>query len=291
MRVLITGARGMLGADVGKHFAECGHCVTRATRSDFDLTDYTATERFVLSAGPDLVIHTAAYTDVDGCERDPDRAFRNNALASQSIALACANSGAKLAAVSTDFVFDGEKSAPYHEYDSTHPLSVYGESKLAGEALVSRWCSSHFIVRTSWLFGTNGPCFPSKLLDAAATKDVLSVVSDQVGTPTFTRDLAAAIEDIASTCPYGVYHVANDGVCSRFEFAKEIISLAGLSRIVEPIDSSAWKSPARRPKNSALRSLVREALRRPQMRPWQEALESYMAERSRSAATQDTSAG
>src|SRR5579884_4068506 len=211
MRILVTGGRGMLGSDVCRCFAERGDEVTPVTTDDFDIADAKRTRDAVLAAKPDVVVHTAAFTDVDGCERNPDEAYRVNALGTWSVASACAEAGAKLIHISTDFVFDGEKAEPYTEFDAPNPLGVYGASKLAAENLARTACARHFIVRSSWLFGPHGKCFPKVILRAAETKSELTVVADQRGTPTYTPDLAAALTGLPELELYGTYHIVNGG--------------------------------------------------------------------------------
>ena len=269
----------MLGTDVCARFAAAGHAITPMTRAEFDIADPTATQTALANAQPDLVIHTAAYTDVDGCERNPDEAYRINALGAWSVASACNRLDAPLVAISTDFVFDGRKTEPYTEFDAPHPLGVYGASKLAGENLVRRVCPKHYIVRTSWLFGAHGKCFPSAILKAAETRRELSVVADQTGIPTYVVDLADALVDLVETPLYGTYHLANAGECTWHGFAEAILAEAGRPDVlVKPIRSEEWPSPTRRPKYSVLRPYARELMGKPPLRPWREALQAFLRE-------------
>lgn len=277
MRVLVTGGRGMLGTDVCRAFAGAGHEVLPVTSADFDIADTAATKKALSDARPELVVHTAAFTDVDGCERDPDMAYRINALGSWNVAVACSALSATLIHISTDFVFDGEKGEPYTEFDQTHPLGAYGASKLAAEELVAAHCPRHFIVRSSWLFGPNGKCFPKVILRLAETRNELTVVADQIGTPTYTPDLAQALLDLPASGLYGLYHIVNSGSCSWHDLAQAVLQEAGRSDItVRPIRSEEWPSPTRRPKYSVLRPYVRELQGIPPLRPWQEALKDFM---------------
>ena len=184
MRTMVTGGRGMLGSDVCSRFQAEGHEVLPVSTEDFDLSNASEVISAVAQFRPQLIIHTAAYTDVDGCERDPDRAYRVNATGTWNIAAAAADVDAALVVISTDFVFDGVKAQPYTEFDATNPLGVYGASKLAGESMAARVCPRTYTVRTSWLYGAHGKCFPSTILQHAATKPELKIVSDQVGSPT-----------------------------------------------------------------------------------------------------------
>lgn len=269
----------MLGTDVCRAFTAAGHEVTPATSADFDIADTLATRRGILDARPDVVVHTAAYTDVDGCERDPDTAYRVNALGTWNIACACAEHSAKLIHISTDFVFDGEKNAPYIEWDQPNPLGVYGASKLAAEKLVLAHCPKSYVVRSSWLFGPHGKCFPKVILRLAETRTELTVVADQIGTPTYTPDLASALLQLLETPLYGVYHIVNSGSCSWHDLAHAVLAEAGRGDIaVKPIKSEEWPSPTRRPKYSVLRPYARELQGIEPLRPWQAALKDFMRE-------------
>jgi len=276
MKVLVTGAAGMLGTDLCEALRP-GHSVVPIDLPDLDLTDTARTRDFVRRTAPDFVCHAAAWTDVDGCEREPDRAFRHNGLATWNVAAACAEAGCPLLYVSTDFVFDGEKAAPYTEYDDPRPLGAYGASKLAGERHVRELVPRHFIVRTAWLFAAHGKNFVLSIL-RKAREPVLRVVGDQVGSPTCAGDLADAIaRHIVDSQLYGTYHITNAGSCSWAELAAEALRLAGSDARVEPISWRDWPSPTRRPANSTLRHLALELQGRDDIRPWQEALAEVVA--------------
>lgn len=244
-----------------------------------DITDTAQVMDMIGAEKPDAVIHPAAYTDVDGCERDPDKAYKVNGLGTWNIAAACARNDAVMVYVSTDFVFDGEKGDRYTEYDATNPLGHYGASKLAGEMHVRTVCPRHFITRTAWLYGQYGKNFPYSIMNAAKTRKELKVVSDQIGTPTFTVDLASTIRDLVTGSPlYGTYHVTNDGSCSWYDFAKEILRLAGITDVeVKPILAEEWPSPTKRPKYSVLRNYSLELQGRDNLRPWEEALKDFIS--------------
>jgi dTDP-4-dehydrorhamnose reductase len=253
MRVLVTGARGMLGTDVCSEFRRRGHEVIEADIAEFDIADAQATHAFATNCRPGLIVHCAAFTDVDGCERTPEIAFRVNATGSESIAVAANSVGARLIAISTDFVFDGEKREPYAESDPMRPLSVYGKSKAEGEDRVRKRCANHQIVRTSWLYGRHGKCFPQTILAAARSRSELRVVSDQTGCPTFAGDLASALAELATIDATGTFHVSNSEPCTWFEFARFALDQAGREDVtVTPIASSEWPTPAVRPKYSVL---------------------------------------
>jgi dTDP-4-dehydrorhamnose reductase len=285
MRIMITGAEGMLGTEMVARL--CGeHEVIGVDVGDFDITDFAATEAAIAAARPDLVCHCAAYTDVDGCERDPDRAFRVNALGTWNVVAACgAAASAAMVYISTDFVFDGEKSEPYTEYDEPRPLGAYAASKLAGERHVRELVGRHFIIRSAWLYAAHGRNFvlsilrKAKELAATAAEPAVRVVADQVGSPTAAGDLADAIaRHIVDSRLYGTYHITNAGSCSWAEFAAEALRLANLPVRVEPISCKDWPSPTRRPAYSVLRRLNLELQGRDDMRPWQEALADVIAQ-------------
>ena len=289
MKVLVTGANGMLGIDVTAMLEEAGHEVIRTDVGqregmqvkpwvNLDITNTESVSTALTELKPDFVFHGAAYTDVDGCERNPDLAYKINGLGTWNLAAFCGSNKIKMIYISTDFVFDGEKTTPYTEFDAPNPLSHYGASKLSGERFVAQLCREHFILRTSWLFGVHGPSFPAKMLELAKTRPELSVVVDQVGSPTHTRDLARiAIANLNSPL-YGTYHVSNSGSCSWYEFAKKAIELAGISGVeIHPRPASTWPSPTKRPAYSVMRRYALELQGRDDLKPWEEALEDFLA--------------
>ncbi len=244
-----------------------------------NIADVEAVFRVVEKNRPDLVIHCAAMTDVDGCERDPDSAYRVNALGTLNLACACAAQNAAIAYVSTDYVFDGEKGEPYTEFDAPNPIGVYGASKLAGERAIAQLCPKHYIVRTSWVFAPHGKNFALTMLRLSETKDELTVVADQVGSPTYARDLAGFLASLAGSPLYGTYHYTNAGSCSWHEFACSIIEAAGREHVrVVPIRTEDWPTPTRRPKFSALRRYRLELMGRDNARPWQHAVTEFISE-------------
>lgn len=293
MRVLVTGANGMLGIDLCVMLEAAGHEVVRTDVSaregmnvpawrSLDITDTAAVAGCITQMKPDAVIHSAAYTNVDGCERDPDLAYRINAFGSWNLAAACGEKDIPLLYISTDFVFDGEKKAPYTEFDATNPLSHYGASKLAGEKLVAQLCRKHFIVRTAWLFGIHGPSFPAKMIERAQTNPELSVVCDQVGCPTHTRDLSKVLISLLHSPLYGTYHVTNSGSCSWYEFAKKSLEQAGLAHIqVHPMPADKWPSPTKRPAYSVLRHYSLELQGRDNLPNWEDAVAEFISLRSK----------
>ncbi|MBI1850945.1 MAG: dTDP-4-dehydrorhamnose reductase [Planctomycetes bacterium] len=281
-RVLITGAAGMLGRRLVEAF-ESGWSVVPATRRDMDVTDLDASRRFVKEAAPHVVIHAAAYTDVDGCEKDPDRARRTNGIGTRNVAIATRDSGADLLYVSSDFVFDGTQSGAYHEWDAPRPISVYGESKLWGEHFVRDLLTRFWIVRTQWVFGPDGKNFVDTIRTRAGTTGELHVVNDQRGSPTYTVDLASEIRRIVDSGGHGVYHVSNGGECTWHEFAVEIVKQAGLKNVrVLEIGSAELARPARRPTNSVLANTHLELTIGRHMRPWRDALAHYLQQKTES---------
>jgi dTDP-4-dehydrorhamnose reductase len=277
MKLLVTGAKGLLGTEVCAVLNR-RHDVRGVDIADFDIADLAATRAAFAAARPEMVVHCAAWTDVDGCERDPRQAFAQNARGTWNVAAACAQLGPALVYLSTDFVFDGEKREPYTEFDQPNPLSVYGASKLAGEQAVRSLVPHHYIVRTAWLYGRHGRSFVRTILEAAKESDELRVVADQFGSPTYARDLAGAIAElvVSGRVVPGTYHLVNAGACSWAELAAEALRLAGSKARVTPIRASEWPSPTRRPANSALRSHWLELQGLSPLRPWQEALADFV---------------
>ncbi|MDE7299746.1 MAG: dTDP-4-dehydrorhamnose reductase [Lachnospiraceae bacterium] len=252
MRVLVTGATGQLGSDVVKCLQERGAECLGAGSADFDITDAEATRRFITAYRPDAVINCAAYTNVDGAETDEARCRAINADGAANVAAACAACGSKLLHISTDYVFPGEGEQYYDTDDATGAACVYGRTKYEGELAVQAAMSRYFIIRISWVFGKNGKNFVKTMLRLGAEREEVRVVCDQIGSPTYTGDLALLLADMAATEKYGVYHATNEGVCSWAEFAGEIFRQAGLPARVVPIPTSEYPSAAKRPMNSRM---------------------------------------
>jgi dTDP-4-dehydrorhamnose reductase len=275
MKLLITGASGMLGTDVQTAARAADVEVVALTRADLDISDRHAVTTAIAAVSPDAVINCAAYTNVDRAESDPDGAAAVNTAGAGFVAEATAKVGAWVLHVSTDYVFDGTKTAPYVESDPTGPRSVYGSTKLLGERSVALGAPDrHTIVRSSWLFGNAGPCFPATMLKLAGEYESLNVVDDQVGCPTFTRHLAEALVAlVAGTRIPGVVHVAAAGECSWFDFAVEILRASGASAEVRPCSTNEFPRPARRPAYSVLRS---ERAGVPALPDWHAGLDAYL---------------
>ena len=275
MRILITGAGGMLGFDVRRAVDGAGHEGLALTRAQLDITDTVATADAVRDARPDAVINCAAWTDVDGAETHAAEASAVNGTGAGNVAAAAAAAGAWLVHVSTDYVFDGAKPQPYVESDPVDPMSAYGRSKLEGERAVAAAApEAHTIVRTAWLFGAGGKCFPKTILRAAAQRPELTVVADQVGSPTFTGHLAPALVELAAQRVPGVLHVAGAGRCSWYELAVAVVAAGGVDCPVRPISTDEYPLPARRPANSVLVS-ERGA---PALPDWRLGLKDFMSE-------------
>lgn len=285
MKVLVTGANGQLGTDLCSILQ--GVEVIPLTDADIEITDINSVKSVITRQQPDVVINTAAYVRVDDCETEQDTAYAVNALGARNIAVVCHEIGAKLAHVSTDYVFGGETepcTTPYTEFDTPIPANLYGKSKLAGENLVRDLCSRYFIIRTSGLFGVAGAMgkggnFIETMIKLSREQEQLTIVNDQIFSPTYAKDLAEKIAKLINTEYYGVFHISNRGTCSWYDFAKEILRLAGQEVPVVPITSSQFPQKARRPCYSVIDNYHLRLLGMDDMRSWQDALEDYMKEK------------
>jgi dTDP-4-dehydrorhamnose reductase len=277
MRLVVTGAGGMLGHRVCIRASELGHDVADLTRIDLDVTNADACLRVVEETEPEAIVNCAAWTDVDGAESDRDGAMAVNATGAGNVACAAAAVGARIVHVSTDYVFNGAKREPWLESDPVDPQSVYGLTKLRGEERVADATPRHAIVRTSWLFGAGGPNFVDTMLRLGAERDEVSVVTDQVGSPTWTGHLADALIELAEREDFGIHHIAGQGACSWNELALETFDQAGVSCRVLPTTSDAFKRPAPRPAYSVLGTERRDPIVLP---PWQDGLAAHLAERN-----------
>ena len=273
----MTGASGMLGMDFVRAATYWNHEVLPLTEADLDITDSKAVWNAFVREQPEVVVNCAAYTDVDGAESNADAAARVNVEGARYLALAAAEIGAAVVYPSTDYVFDGQKGAPYVESDLASPLSVYGQSKAAGEAETAAANQRYFIVRSSWLFGTAGRNFVDTMLALGTDQGEVVVVRDQVGCPTYTAHLADALVRLIDTSAYGIHHIAGGGECSWYEFAQEIFRQAGVDCRVLSMTTDELNRPAPRPGYSVLATERREAIYLPE---WQEGLASYLVERS-----------
>ncbi len=277
MRIVITGANGQLGRSLQKVLGEQGAMVLPTDVPDFDIAQHDVVQKLA-DLNPDLVIHCAAMTDVDGCAKDPDLAFTINAFGTQNVAHACLRANAAMVYISTNEVFDGRAGRPYREDDSLQPLNPYASSKRTGEQMAARYLKNLYIVRTAWLFAPGGRNFPSKIIAAADTRGELKVVHDEVSNPTYTPDLAEAIARLIESRAYGIYHLTNAGYCSRYEFAKEILRQSGREHIpVQPIPLAEYQRPSVVPPFTPLAN-TRAAELGIELRPWQEALAAHLAQ-------------
>ena len=271
--IVITGAGGQLGCALVRALG--GPSLLPWTEEEADVTHPDITFRLA-GARPRAIIHAAAWTDVDGCELDPDRAARVNAEATRRIAGAAAACGAHLVYLSTDYVFDGTKGTPYTEPDPPNPINVYGRTKLQGEAHVRALCPRHTILRTAWLYGPGGRTFVQAIIERARQEDRIEVVTDQVGSPTLTDDLAGVIRQVLEKELLGLFHAAGEGSCSRYDLAQAIVGVIRPGVKVLPVQTVPGARPARRPANAALATEALRAAGIP-LRPWRDALVAFLA--------------
>jgi len=280
MRILITGANGMLGAELTDYCQQLGHTILPTGRKPdlipMDITDPKSVRRVFDEYRPEVVFHCAAMTHVDTCETHPHDAYRINAFGSELIASHCHRVGAICVAISTDYVFDGTARRPYHEYDTPNPLSVYGRSKWLGEQAVETLCPRHYIVRTAWLYGRFRPSLPQLVLQQVQAGHAATVIADQIGSPTYTVDVAQCLLQLVQTDCYGRYHLTNRGPTSRYEFVRTLLEWCGMPLRLQPIPLEAWQTPAPRPAYSALISWRLEWAQLPPMPHWHDALRRFL---------------
>ena len=275
MKILITGSNGMLGHDL-IDVLKPNHDLILTTSKTLDITDGEQVMDYITDVNPDIVINSAAYTDVDGCEENIDLAFDVNGEGVKNLSLACKKVDCALVHISTDYIFNGENDRPWVEDDEIGPISVYGKSKLKGEESIQETLDKYFIVRTAWLYGINGKNFPKTMLELAENHDEITVVYDEVGTPTYTPDLAKAIGELIETDYYGIYHLTNSGHCSWCEFAKYIFELADVDVKVIPVTASEFARPAPRPHYSVLenKNWIEKGFK--PLRSYKEAIKEYV---------------
>lgn len=276
MKIAITGTTGMLGRALQKAFAK--HSLSPLSSCHADITSLQEVRRAFSELQPDWIIHTAAFTNVDKAESNSFEAFRVNALGTRNVAQVASEKNCGLLYYSTDYVFDGLKESPYHEWDTPHPINTYGRSKLAGEAYVQYFCARHLIVRTSWLFGPGGFHFVDKILERAQQEEPVHVVDDQRGSPTFSTDLAYMSLCLVEQERRGIYHVTNSGDCTWYELACKIANLKGLKIEIEPINSESLQATASRPRYSVLNNKILKLEKTPLLRPWQNALAGFLGD-------------
>lgn len=272
MRIFITGATGMLGNDLVKVLSKDHKIIKKRV----DITIIDDLLDFITRAKPDMIIHTAAFTDVDAAESDKDKAYKVNVLGTRNVTLAASKVKAPIVYISTDYIFDGEKSGGYYEFDKPNPINFYGLTKYLGEVCVRDFTNKFYIVRTSWLFGKHGKNFVKTILELAQENEKIQVVDDQIGSPTYTLDLAEAIGELIEKPAYGIYHITNSGHCSWYEFAKEVFREADININIEPVASSEFKRPAKRPKCSILKNYNWKMEGFPTLRDYRVALQEYL---------------
>lgn len=284
MKVLVTGAKGQLGTDLMNELEKRGIEGIGVDVQEMDITDAEACRRVIKHSGADAVIHCAAYTAVDAAEDNADLCRRINGEGTRNVAQACKEADTKLMYISTDYVFDGQGTRPWEPDDERHPLNVYGQTKYEGELAVEKWVKKFYIVRIAWVFGVNGKNFIKTMLNLGKTHDHLTVVDDQVGSPTYTYDLSRLLVDMAEKENYGRYHATNEGLCSWYEFACEIFKQAAeidpaYGKVsVSPVSSDQYPAKAKRPSNSRMskEKLTENGFEK--LPTWQDALHRYLRE-------------
>lgn len=276
MKVLVTGVKGQLGYDVVKELEKRGYQPIGVDRDEMDLMDNAAIRSVIMNLKPEAIIHCAAHTAVDKAEEEVEVCYQINAESVKVIAECAKELDIKLIYISTDYVFEGTKEGEYTETDIPNPINVYGASKLKGEQYVQDLLEKYYIVRISWVFGVNGNNFIKTMLRLGKQLDELNVINDQVGSPTYTADLAPLLVDMIETEKYGIYHASNEGTCSWYEFAKEIFKQSGIDVKVNPITTDQYPTKAKRPMNS---KMSKEKLQKNSfslLPTWREALQAYL---------------
>lgn len=276
MHILVIGSNGMLGHALTAILSQQNK-TTGQDLPGLDITDLSALKSTVSSYHPNLIINAAAYTDVDGCETNRDHAFAVNGIGPRNLAVVCHQFNIPLVHLSTDYIFDGESTTPYKEWDKPNPQSIYGQSKLLGEQYVRELCPKHYIIRTSWLYGEHGKNFVTTMLRLAKERDEIGVVNDQTGSPTYTSDLAKAISELITEPAYGTYHITNSGTCTWYEFTLEIFKQAGIDKVkVKPITTEEINRPAPRPAYSVMDNYIWRLQGKQPLRHYKKALADYL---------------
>lgn len=278
MKALITGGKGQLAGEIAKVLSVKGWTVVSKSRQEMDITDFVSVKTVVSSLKPDFVFNCAAYNDVDGAEADWQSAFMVNGIGVKYLSMACSENKAVFVHFSSDYVFDGTKKEPYSIADFPNPINKYGQSKLLGEDMVRFHADRFFLIRTSWVFGEGKFSFPGKILGWANRHDEIKIVDDQFSCPSYAADVAKTLADIIETDNYGLYHVTNTGVCSRYEWAKYILDKIGWKGSLYPAKSSDFSSPARRPEYSALDSFPLKETIGYTLPRWQDATDRFLKE-------------
>lgn len=277
--ILVTGSTGQLGSDVVKELLKRGYSTLSPNRSEFNLCSEDSIRNYILNSNCEAIVHCAAYTQVDKAEDEKDLCIKINATATKHIVKCAKILDIPMIYISTDYVFDGTKDGEYTENDETNPINIYGESKLAGEKYVQEILDKYYIVRTSWVFNINGKNFIETMLHLSKANNQLSIVNDQIGSPTYTKDLSRLLVDMLETSKYGLYHATNEGYCSWYEFANTIFKLANINIDIRAINSNEYASRAKRPLNS---KLSKDKLIEYGFKPlpnWEDALKDYLIRR------------
>ena len=277
--ILVTGSTGQLGSDVVKELLKRGYSTLSPNRSELNLCSEDNIRNYILNSNCEAIVHCAAYTQVDKAEDEKDLCIKINATATKHIAKCAKILDIPMIYISTDYVFDGTKDGKYTENDETNPINIYGESKLAGEKYVQEILDKYYIVRTSWVFNINGKNFIETMLRLSKANNQLSIVNDQIGSPTYTKDLSRLLVDMLETSKYGLYHATNEGYCSWYEFANTIFKLANINIDIKAINSNEYASRAKRPMNS---KLSKDTLIEYGFKPlphWEDALKDYLIRR------------
>lgn len=279
MKVLVTGVKGQLGYDVVRELQKRGHETVGVDIDEMDITDAAAVERVMTEVQPDAVIHCSAYTAVDRAEEDIEICRRVNVDGTENIAKICKKLNCKMLYLSTDYIFSGDGERPWEPDDEASPLNAYGQSKYDGELVLKKYVEKYFIVRISWVFGINGNNFIKTMLRLGRENGAVKVVDDQIGSPTYTYDLARLLVDMIESDRYGAYHATNEGICSWYEFAKEIFRAAGMDNVsVTPVKSGEFPVKAKRPKNSRMSKEKLVANGFSLLPAWQDAVARYIKE-------------
>jgi len=276
MKIALTGAEGMLGHDIRKAFSDTE--ITCFTYDNLDISVLDSTVKRIRDVKPDFLIHSAAFTDVDRCESEPERAYLVNGMGTRNVTMACEEIKCPVMYISTDYVFDGSKKGPYDEWDCTNPINIYGVSKLMGERFVSTLTNRFQIVRTSWLYGSNGRNFVETIIKLLSERESIEVVDDQTGCPTYTYDVARKLREVVGK-GYGIYHITNTGNCSWYDFALAIALKMGLKKQITPVSSERFRRPAKRPANSVLGNTILRLESIGEPRHWKDALGEYLKTR------------
>lgn len=276
MKILVTGANGQLGQELVQQLKQMNVELYAFTKTDLDICKLSNVQQVVNEIQPQVIINAAAFTKVDLAETEQDLAFNVNAYGQRNLAVAAEQVGAKICYISTDYVFDGNATEPYEEHALVNPIGVYGKSKYAGEQLTQTLNTKYFIVRTAWVYGEYGPNFVKTMLRLAKERDELGVVSDQIGSPTYTVDLAAFLIELVQTEKYGIYHCTNSGSCSWYEFAQAIFEESNIDIKVNPLTTDQYPTPAKRPNYSVLSDRTLKLNGFQPIRHWREGLKAFL---------------